>query len=193
MILGVICPNNFSMSWEVVKCWLDISDEWGSARQVITYSGSTLSNNRNQVFNEAKKRDTHGLLFIDSDIVFSKEDVEKMDAHLENYDIVTGVYVLGFPPYNPAIFKRVEGNYDFMPIPASMSRVGACGAGFLGISARAIKILGDNPFSNQWEGEVVNGEDVSFSHLCNEKGLKIYVDPSISVGQIRNQTLYAQT
>jgi len=187
MILATIVPNLFQMPWEVVKCWFAV---FARTKYMVTWhEGSTLSNNRNQVWKFAQ-RDKDSLLFIDSDIIFTPEDVRKIEIHLQTYDIVTGVYVLGFPPYNPAIFKRVEADYDFMPIPTTLSQIGACGAGFLGISARAIKILGDNPFSNQWEGEVAHGEDVSFCHLANEKGLKVYVDPEIQVGQLRNTTLW---
>jgi hypothetical protein len=187
MLLATIVPNLYSMPWEVVKCWFEVLLD-GNNYKFYSCQGSTLSNNRNRVWKNAQFF-SDNLLFIDSDIIFTPDDVAKIEQHLKTYDIVTGVYVLGFPPYNPAIFKRVEADYEFMPIPATLSQIGACGAGFLGISARAIKILGDNPFSNQWEGEVVHGEDVSFSHLCNEKGLKVMCDPTILLGQLRTNIL----
>lgn len=183
MILGVITPTDYFMPFEAVKCWFPL------AYRVITYSGSTLSNNRNRVFNDAKKLGD-SLLFIDSDIVFKEIDVLKIENYLKEYDIVTGVYALTFPPYNPAIFKRVENDYEFMPIPTEFSEIGACGGGFLGISRHAMEVLGENPFSNQWEGMVQHGEDVSFCHYARSKGLKIWVDPSILVGQTRITVKY---
>jgi hypothetical protein len=183
MILGVITPNDYHMSFEAVKCWL------GLPYQVLHYSGSTLSNNRNQVFNQVKRKNS-SLLFIDSDIVFEMEDVVKIEEHLQKYDAVCGVYSLTFPPYNPTLFKRVENDYEFMPIPSEFSEIGACGGGFLGISKHAMEVLEDSPFTNQWEGTVQHGEDVSFCHYARSKGLKIWVDPSIKVGQVRSTVVF---
>ena len=128
--------------------------------------------------------------------MFTEKDVRKMNANLNNsgadYDIVCGVYALQFPPYNPTIFKRVENDYEFIPIPLEFSEIGACGGGFLGISRRAMDVLGRNPFTNQWEGMVQHGEDVSFCHYARSKGLKIWCDPTILVGQIRTSINYPQ-
>lgn len=183
MILATITPNNYMMPFEAVKCW------FGLPYTVLEWSGSTLSNNRNQVFNLAKKS-KDSLLFIDSDIVFDRLHLKIMEKHLETYDIVTGIYSLTFPPYNPTIFKRVDNDYEFMSIPKEFSEIGACGGGFLGISKHATEVLGENPFSNQWEGMVQHGEDVSFCHYARSKGLKVWCDPSIQVGQVRLDVKY---
>lgn len=185
MLLGTITPTDYFMPFEAVKSWFPICNHY----EVITYSGSTLSNNRNRVIKVAQSR-RDDLLFIDSDIVFKPQDVYSMDEHLQKYDIVSGVYVLTFPPYRPTIFKRVENDYVFMPIPEEFSEIGACGGGFLGISKHAMEVLGDNPFSNQWEGMVQHGEDVSFCHYARSKGLKVWCDPNIKVGQARTSIIY---
>jgi GT2 family glycosyltransferase len=186
MILGTIVPNSYMMPFEAVKCWFNVLIH---GYNVLSFEGSTLSNNRNQVFNRAKELGD-SLLFIDSDIVFKPEDVERMGGLLKVHDIVCGVYSLTFPPYNPTIFKRVENDYEFMPIPKELTEIGACGGGFMGISKYAMEKLGENPFTNQWEGMVQHGEDVSFCHYAREKGLKIWCDPNIQVGQVRISTIY---
>jgi len=183
MILGTILPNNALLPFEAVKCWFALPKY-----DICYHQGSTLSNNRNQVWKYAQmKKDS--LLFIDSDIVFQIKDVLKMEKLLQLYDVVTGVYTLTFPPYHWAIFKRIEGDYEFFK-PTEFCEVGACGGGFLGVSSHAVEVLGDNPFSNQWEGEIQHGEDVSFCHLAREKGLKIWCDPNIKVGQVRMEVKY---
>ena len=169
------------MSFDCVKCWLQLPAKYS----YYAAEGPSLPDNRNKVFEYARRQNTD-LLFIDSDIVFTPQDVAKMERHLQTLDAVTGVYVLGRPPYNPALFKRVDNDYELIKPEKGLNEVGACGGGFLGISKHCMQKMPVNPFSNVWEGHIQHGEDVSFCHQLHMAGMKLWCDSSINVGQVRN-------
>lgn len=174
---------------ESVKSFLEAAD---SGHYTITcQQGPYIYINRNLILQFAKKRN-ESLLMIDSDIVFKLEDVRKMWRHLQVFDIVSGLYCLGNPPYPPCVLKRTENDYEFCEPPKSMGMIDACGGGFLGISEKAVKKLPDNAFDNVWENGVPHGEDISFCHRAKQLGFRIWLDPSISVGQIRSNAIYPQ-
>lgn len=179
MIIATIVPNNYNMPFDCVKCWLQLPPRYS----YYAVEGPSLPDNRNRVFEYAKKVNDD-LLFIDSDIIFKASDVSRIESLLKDHDAITGVYVLGRPPYPPAIFERIENDYQLMNPQKGLNEIGACGAGFLGISKEVIQSL-DNPFSNTWEGNIQHGEDISFCHRLHEKGFKLWCDSDINVGQVR--------
>lgn len=177
------------MPFDCVKCWLQLPPVYS----YYAVEGPSLPDNRNRVFDYAKKRNEH-LLFIDSDIVFKTSDVARIAAHLDaGYDALTGVYVLGREPYPPAIFERIEGDYKLTLPKKGLNEIGACGGGFLGIHQKVVQKLGDNPFCNIWEGDIQHGEDISFCHRLHQAGFKLWCDSEVNVGQVRNMHKYFDT
>lgn len=128
------------------------------------------------------------ILMIDSDMVFSVEDVEKMA--LTPYQAMTGVYVNTLPPKPPMLFKRIKGDYAIMDIPEEVSPVDACGAGFLYLSKELVQKLPYECCNVIKEGEIEHGEDISLCHRINKLGGQIYCDPSIKLGQVRSKVIY---
>lgn len=185
MICSVIVPHNYSMPMETVRSFLNLSARYSYHIQ----EGPSLPDNRNRVV-EYVKLTGEDLLFIDSDIVFTPEDVAKIEEHLKTKDAVTGVYAIGRGLYSPCLFRLNSKTYEKMPIPATVSEIGACGGGFLGISADALQVLGDDPFTNIWNENIQDGEDISFCKRVHDKGLKLWVDPTILLGHVRNTLIY---
>ena len=188
MLISTIVPNNFSMSWEAVKCWLKLP------HPKVWCQGPDLDFNRNMIWRQAIKYQetpTH-LMMIDSDIVFTPEDVAKIEHHLNSgKDAITGIYPVGQPPYPPCIFERIEGDYKLTEVKEGVNEIGACGGGFLGINKNVILNMDKDPFDNIREGEIFHGEDISFCHRLREKGYKLFADSSIKLGHVRTQTIYA--
>lgn len=185
MIIGTIIPNNYLMPFESVKCFLSVATKY----PIVYSQGPYIYDNRNQILKMAK-RNNESLLMIDSDIIFTVEDVDKIAEHLKTKDAVTGVYCLGVKPYPATIFKRVGKDYEYTEPPKEMQPIGACGGGFMGLSAELIQSLPDNACNNVFEGGAMHGEDISLCYRIDEIGKTLYCDPSISVGQIRNNVLY---
>lgn len=134
----------------------------------------------------AKKHNEH-LLMIDSDLVFTMEDVEKMAQHIEYTNgVVTGLYPMGKEPYKPWLFKRVVGDYELLDkFDNNVSKVDACGGGFLGIPKEVIKQVPDNAFDHINENDIQHSEDVSFCHRLRERSIPLYYDPQIKLGHVR--------
>lgn len=185
MIIATIVPNNYFAPWDFVKSILSLPPKYS----YFSVESPSLPDNRNRVWNYAKKHNDD-LLLIDSDIVFKPEDVQKIEEYLTLLDAVTGVYCLGRPPYKAAIFDRTENDYELINPREGLTEIGACGAGFLGISKRTFDKMPDNPFSNVWEGDTQHGEDVSFCYNLMKNGFKLWCDSTINVGQIRTVQKY---
>lgn len=186
LIIATIVPHNYFMPMETVRSFLNLPSGYDFHIQ----EGPSLPDNRNRVIDYAKLTG-NDLLFIDADIVFTPEDVAKIEEHLKTKDVVTGIYLIGRGLYSPCLFSQSEGGtYEKMPIPATLSQIGACGGGFLGISAKAMETLGDDPFSNIWNENIQDGEDISFCKRVYDKGLAVWCDPTILLGHVRNRTIY---
>ena len=186
MIISFITPNNAFVPVEFMKSILALPPRFN----YYSAQGPSLPDNRNRCYEHAKKMN-EDLLFIDSDIVFTPEDVSKVEEHLKTLDVISGIYLLGYPPAEgiPAIFGlKKEKDYEYIKPGKELFQIGACGGGFLGVSKRVYPVLCDNPFDNYWEGAIVHGEDISFCHRINEAGLKVWCDATICVGHIRQTT-----
>ena len=187
MLLATIAANNQFVSFEAMKSWLKLP-----AYSKLWVEGPYIDFNRNEIWRRIKETPLNEhLLFIDIDIVFTPEDVAKIEEHLNNgLDAVGGVYLIGKPPKDPCIFERLEGDYKLTPVKEGLNEVDAIGTGFLGINAKVIKNMPDNPFSYLKEGEITHGEDISFCHRLREQGFKLWCDSSIKLGHVRTQPIY---
>jgi hypothetical protein len=185
MIIGTIVNNNAFVHWEFVQSILNLPKyEW------ITWQGPSLPDNRNRIYEQARMK-TEDLLFIDSDLVFTPEQVARVEKLLEDHDVVTGIYLIGKEPKMiPAIFEMGKYDYKFVKPKEGVNEIGACGGGFLGISKRVYDKLPSNPFSNIREGDIVQGEDISFGQRLSEAGIKLWCDSSLRLGHIRKMVKY---
>jgi len=183
MIIGIPTPNNFYASWGCVRCLLAVAPKYN----IHSTQGPYIYENRNNLLDMAKYKN-ESILMIDSDIMFTSSQVECMERHLNNYDAVTGVYVFGIGEL-PMLFKK-NGGYELTKIPETFSPIDACGGGFLGFSKELVQKLPDKAFNTVFENGTPYGEDISVCHRINELGYKIYCDPELKVGHLREEVMY---
>lgn len=183
MIIGIPTPNNYFAPWAFVKTLFKLPNK------VVTAEGPYIYANRNLLLEKAKyERDS--ILMIDADIVFTVEDVQRIEEHLKTYDIVSGLYVVGQDPYPPCVFEKTNGDYILTDPPQGIREVDAVGGGFLAISSDAVKTLPEDAFTDVWEGKVKHGEDISFCFKAKMLGFKIVLDSHLKVGHIRHNAIY---
>jgi len=166
------------MAWRCVDSLLK------AERKVVSAQGPYIYANRNLLLEKAKY-EQDSLLMVDSDIIYTKDQVDRIESHLDTLDAITGLYVVGKEPYPPCIFKRTEGDYELTEPPKELAEIDACGGGFLGLSKKLVQELPNEAFNDIWEGKVKHGEDISFCHRLKELNYKLWCDPFIKVGHIR--------
>lgn len=157
---------------------------------LVTQEGPSIPHNRNSVFERARL-EGDSLLFIDSDMVFTPQDIKRMEKHLETHDVVTGVCVMGFPGWPPAVFDEKRRPIENIKAEDGLFEIGSCGAAFLGISKPVIQTLIEpfTPLAEEKYGQYY-GEDISFCMRAREAGFRIWCDPKLQIGHIKTVIKY---
>jgi len=176
MIVATYFPNNFFFPSETAKSFFNIKNK------IITVQSCSGAENRNIIIERAKMA-KDDVLIIDADMTFTPWDVDRIEKHLETYDIVTGLCLM--PTGVPAIFKRINSDYLPMQPLKGMFEVAACGSAFKAISKRIYDKIPRDSFNNLKEGDITHGPDISFCHRMREQGIKIFCDSDIKIGHIR--------
>lgn len=142
---------------------------------------------------------TH-IMFIDSDMVFPTDGVDRLIAH--DKDIVGGLYHKRTENHPAVIFTQIEDK--LVNITRSMGRfsddelfeVDVIGTGFLLIKMDIFKKM-EPPFFYYGDPEEFRlkktplfdlGEDTTFCLKARKNGYKIFCDPTIKLGHIGIQT-----
>lgn len=187
MIIGTPLAGNASLPMKFFRSLLAVKEyDW------IDQQGPNIAVNRNEIFERARV-EGQDLLFVDSDMVFTREDVKRMEKHLKTMDVVTGLCVMSFQGNPPSLFKK--NKTSFAPIfefdKEHLFEIDACGGAFLGISNKVLNTLTEpfTPIDEPIYGQYF-GEDISFCMRTKENGFKIWCDPTISIGHIKNDIKY---
>lgn len=157
--------------------------------------GSLVYDARNQITEEAIKDGCGRILWIDSDMIFDADLLERLSADMDSTgaDMVCALCVTREPPIVPVILEQLEAEeadgavrirhrqYLDYP-PDSLFPVAGCGFGAVLVSVGICQKLMKTglPFS-PLPGL---GEDLSFCLKARERGAKIYCDSAIKVGHI---------
>ena len=129
------------------------------------------------------------VLWLDSDMVFGTDILEKLYEDRDKGDIITGLYFRRVEPYSPVLFDKMEIDdkgchwTDFKEIPDDIFEVGACGFGcvfmptniFLDVVAK---------FGDMFSPIASVGEDLSFCWRARQCGYNIVCDPNIQLGHV---------
>jgi len=183
MILGTPVSHNALLPMDFVKSLLGVQN------MHIMEEGPSIPDNRNKIFEQARLYGD-SLLFIDSDMVFTPQDVKLMEELLKDHDIVSGVCAMSFDSHQPAIFENKDGKFYPITPQNEIFEIDACGAAFLGISARVIQTL-IRPFTLIEDGKGgYHGEDISFCITAKKEGFKIFCEPKLSIGHIKSKVIY---
>lgn len=155
--------------------------------------GSLVYNSRNELARRAIQMDADYVLWLDSDMVFDPDLLERMFARMEsdNLDFLTGLCFRRTPPFSPAIFDKLEykkgvvlwTDYHGKVLPNEPFEVGGCGFA-------AVLIKTDVIMSVQAKHQAMftpmqnTGEDLSFCLRARDCGFRIVCDPTIELGHI---------
>ena len=141
--------------------------------------GTLITKARNDLVKDLKG---DWLLFIDADMKFNTDALNKLLAH--NLDIVGGLCFRRVPPFNPTIYKRMEGHMKWQwqeNYPKnSLFEVDATGSAFLLIKRKVFESI---PYP-WYEYKKELSEDLLFCHKAKEAGFKIWIDSNVKIGHL---------
>lgn len=155
--------------------------------------GSLVYHARNNLARQALKSDADWVLWLDSDMVFAPDTLQRMLKVCKDNDIdfLTAVCFRRKPPYTPCLFDRLE-NVDkgasytaLMSVPEGLFKVGGCG--FAGVLMSSDVLLSvQSKFGRMFDPMDGFGEDVSFCWRARQCGYDIWCDSSIEFGHVGN-------
>lgn len=159
--------------------------------ELVMKMGSLIYTSRNSIATRAMQNEFDYVLWLDSDMVFTPDTLERLMKTLteNDYDIVTGLYFRRVPPYSPVIFDRLEMDGEvcywgeFKEIPDVPFEVGACGFGCVLMKTDVFFDV-QGKFGQMFAPIGNNGEDIAFCWRARHCGYKIYCDPSILCGHV---------
>lgn len=166
----------------------------------LRLAGSLVYAARNDIAAEAIKSGADYVLWIDSDMVFDNDLLEKLMKSIEGKDIVAPLFFRRKKPFNPPYYKSIRLNYggehevvEYDDYPENETfEVDACGFGCV---LMRTKVLEDVVNANHtcFNPMPCFGEDISFCIRAKRCGYKIYVDPTIEVGHISQYIVTKET
>lgn len=167
----------------------------GDAREV-TLSGTQTNNIKNsQPLSGAVTYDK--ILWIDSDIAFTPEDVIRL--YESDKDIISGAYLL--PGVCVAAYKTLGQaglSYETVMALDDPIKIEGCGFGFLCVKQGVFEKLSRPWFQQvihtmELDGEVIDfplmGEDLSWCKRVQQEGFEIWLDPKVKVTHYKSAQL----
>jgi len=156
--------------------------------------GSLVYNARNNLARQAVKSEADYVLWLDSDMVFAPDLLQKMlrVARENDIDFLTALAFRRKPPYTPTLFDKLEkvdkgASYTtLMSVPEGRFKVGGCGfAGVLMTTDVLLSVMA------RFEGRMFDplpgfGEDVAFCWRARQCGYDIWCDSDIELGHVGN-------
>lgn len=158
--------------------------------------GSLVYNARNNLARQAIKAEADWVLWLDSDMVFGPDLLQRMlTVCTENdIDFLTALCFRRKPPYTPCLFDRLDllpdekgASYTaLLSIPEGRFKVGGCG--FAGVLLSTDVLIS---VSARFNGRMFDplpgmGEDVSFCWRSRQCGYDIWCDSEIELGHVGN-------
>lgn len=156
---------------------------------IVASEGFTIAENRLYVVCQALKNNCTHLFFVDDDMTYPPDTLDKLMAH--------GKEVIGVKSYSRCLPLRTTivfnaDNYDYSGeelkpiIPDHLFEVEATSGGCLLIDLSIIDKL-EKPwfgFETNDLGITTLGEDVWFTRRAKKAGYKIWCDPTITIGHL---------
>lgn len=149
--------------------------------------GSLIYDARNQLTKQAIALGADYILWLDSDMMFPSDIMERMIKHMEDgKDIVTGLYFRRRSPFTPVLFKTLDEttHEDYLDYPKdSVFEVAGCGFGACMTRVEAMEdiALNAHDFFTPFNGY---GEDLAFCLRAKQNGYKIWCDSTIKCAHI---------
>lgn len=157
--------------------------------------GSLVYDSRNKLSGMAVEMDADYILWLDSDVVFMPDTLERMMNVLNDnpdIDVLTGLYFRRGAPFTPVLFSKLEiGDNgllvfeDQTDIPDGLFEIAGCGFGCVLMRTDLLLDIAAKEGGGLWFTPLANaGEDCAFCIRARRNGYKIVCDPSVEIGHM---------
>lgn len=153
-------------------------------------SGSLIYDSRDAIAQHAVENDYDYVLYVDSDMVFTSEDVKKLVSN--DADICSGLYVTRHGENRNVCYKKIITRRRFPYRQPSLIHdtaitgygpVEAVGFGFCLIKTSVLKSMFKR-YKSIFEPKWGVGEDIAFCIRAKKCGYKIFIDRDVKLGHI---------
>ncbi len=186
ILIAVPCMDSVPSQFAQSLATLNRVDDCAIAFQM----GSLIYNSRNSLAFNAIQAEADYVLWLDSDMIFSPDTLEKLIEDRDKGDIITGVYYRRVQPYTPVLLDKLEITddkcewHDYVNYPEDgIFEVAGCGFGCVLVPTKVL-IEVFNEYGNMFAPINGVGEDLSFCWRARRLGYKIVCDPSIQCGHV---------
>jgi len=152
--------------------------------KLLIKQGVLVHVNRDNIVLDALKEDFTHLFFVDSDVCFAPDTLDKLLAH--DKDIIAANYNMRIVPQTPTVRMMENGKLVVKDLPKGLFKCYAAGTGCMLIKMEVFKKL-SRPwfhFGAMDENNEGEGEDVFFCRRAQEVGYEVWCDGSLQVGHI---------
>ena len=156
---------------------------------------------RTELCRMAMEAEADYVLWLDSDVTFKPDLMEKLLEDIQGRDIVTGVCHMRRPPFRPVIWKTITPGilpghgkvvtWDDYPTDG-LFEVEGCGFAAVMMKTGVIRDVADT-FHETFGPMSGFGEDLSFCIRARSCGYKIHCDPAIQIGHKGSMIINAST
>ena len=157
--------------------------------------GSLVYDSRNKLAGYAMEMEADYILWLDSDMVFQPDTLERMIQTLDEHkeiDILSGLYFRRGQPFTPVLYKKLEtdaeGNTvweDYIDFPEGLFEVAGCGFGCVLMRTDCLLDIAAKENGGMWFTPLRDcGEDCAFCIRARENGYRIFCDSSIDLGHM---------
>jgi hypothetical protein len=187
MQLGICIPAHDTLHTTFAIALANLTSKL--ARDNIDYQlhvvcGSVVAESRTRLANEALEHGATHLLWLDSDIHFPANVVNKFLQH--NRDIIAANYSTRYHPYRSVAFVDPDNTEQRLETRFGLHKIWAVGMGCMMVKRQVFEELPKPWFSHAYNKDLdtFSGEDIYFCNQANEHGFDIWVDAEIQLAHL---------
>ena len=182
VLIGV--PTLDSIKTETVASLFSASAMIEARAKLHIHTSSLVHDARNKIVDAARESGATHLIFIDSDMKFPPEAINKLLK--EDKDIIGGLYYRKQPPHFPLVHEK-DGDKIIIPrtFPKNEPfKVFGTGTGFMMIKMKVFeKIKPPWFYFGNFHGKAI-GEDIYFCWKAQKAGFDVWCDPTLGLEHI---------
>lgn len=177
-----MCPTHFAYSLATLK-------HIGPTR-IDMICGAAVHEARNELAKEAVETGADRVLWLDSDMAFDSDMMEKLAADLDaGWDMVCGIFFKRRMPVTPVIYKSIEATSGrveaYLDYPEdSVFSIAGCGFGAVMMNTELLTRADEEFKTGPFTPLLRLSEDLSFCARASNIGAKLACDSRVKVGHV---------